>query len=207
MEGILDDMTADDYVREKVSFQRALLYFESLFGRPCVKAERDIARPLYDRYRVLKRMVNRNSSLSITGPELPTILENEALAFHSDTVTPANTSPQSTVSCSTIQSPTSDSSTSTSIDTATAIISQNETKLHSMSLAQLISHFDTIKEEKKQLRRSIKEFEHNFEEKNGRKMLKSDRKLYEETYNLYKQKKAKLRLLDALLKKQKPAHE
>lgn len=171
------------------------------------REERDIARPLYDRYRILKRMVNRNNSLSVSGPELPTILENEAMAFHSDTVTPSNISPPSTDT--TVQSPTSDSSTSTSMDTTSTTTSQQSenTKLHSMSLAQLLSHFDTIKEEKKQLRRSIKEFEHSFEEKNGRKMLKSDRKLFEETYNLYKQKKAKLRLLDALLKKQKTAHE
>lgn len=71
-----------------------------------------------------------------------------------------------------------------------------------MSVKELYAHFDAVREEKKQLRRTIKEFEHNFEEVTGRKMLKSDRSSIDETYALYKQKKAKLRLLDALVKKQ-----
>lgn len=79
---------------------------------------------------------------------------------------------------------------------------QENFKLHSMSVRELYAHFDQIREEKKQLRRTIKEFEHNFEEVNGRKMLKTDRSAIDDTYALYKQKKAKLRLLDALVKKQ-----
>ena len=79
---------------------------------------------------------------------------------------------------------------------------QENFKLHSMSIKELYAHFDMIREEKKQLRRTIKEFEHDFEELNGRKMQKSDRLAIEDTYGLYKQKKAKLRLLDALVKKQ-----
>lgn len=70
-----------------------------------------------------------------------------------------------------------------------------------MTIKELYAHFDAIREEKKQLRRTIKEFEHNFEEINGRKMLKSDRLAIEDTYAVYKQKKQKLRLLDALVKK------
>lgn len=32
-------------------------------GRPYSKEERDLARPLYDRYRQIKRLLNRNSSM------------------------------------------------------------------------------------------------------------------------------------------------
>lgn len=200
-------MTPDQLIEEKQSVQRALLYFESLFGRPGTPEERDAARPLYDRYRFLKRLVNRNNSISSGIPELPTILENEALAL-SGIVTPSTDfSPPSVHSA--IQSP-SDSSTSTSLEAGQALISstsattsfQENFQLHSMSVKELYSHFDTVREEKKQLRRTIKEFEHNFEEINGRKMLKSDRLLMDETYTVYKEKKAKLRLLDALVKKQ-----
>lgn len=201
-------MTSDQLISEKSSVQRALLYFESIYGRPGTTDERDAARPLYDRYRMLKRLVNRNNSISGAIPELPTILENEALAL-SGIVTPSTDfSPPSLHSA--IQSP-SDSSTSTSLDANQAIISsaqvttttfQENFQLHSMSVRELHSHFDKVREEKKQLRRTIKEFEHNFEELNGRKMLKSDRTLMDETYTLYKEKKAKLRLLDALVKKQ-----
>lgn len=199
-------MTPDQLVDEKSSIQRALLYFESMFGRPGTTEERDAARPLYDRYRLLKRLVNRNNSISGLIPELPTILENEALALSgSGIVTPSTDfSPPSAHSA--IQSP-SDSSTSTSIDAnilsahATTTFQENF-QLHSMSVKELYGHFDAVREEKKQLRRTIKEFEHNFEELNGRKMLKSDRTVIDDTYTLYKEKKAKLRLLDALVKKQ-----
>lgn len=194
-------MTPEQLVEEKTSVQRALLYFESLFGRPGTPDERDAARPLYDRYRLLKRLVSRNNSISGVTFELPTILENEALALSGMGSPSTDFSPPSVHS--TVQSP-SDSSTSTSIDANNSISStafQENFKLHSMSIKELYAHFDSIREEKKQLRRTIKEFEHNFEEINGRKMLKTDRNTIEDTYALYKQKKQKLRLLDALVKK------
>lgn len=200
-------MSPEQLIDEKSSVQRALLYFESIYGRPGTPEERDAARPLYDRYRLLKRLVNRNNSFSGGNIELPTILENEALAL-SGIVTPSTDFSPPSVN-SGIQSP-SDSSTSTSFDAGQILNSHHTTstsfqenfQLHSMSITQLHNHYDAVREEKKQLRRTIKEFEHNFEEVNGRKMLKSDRMLIDDTYTLYKEKKAKLRLLDALVKKQ-----
>lgn len=199
-------MSPEQLIDEKSSVQRALLYFESVYGRPGTPEERDAARPLYDRYRLLKRLVNRNNSFSGGNIELPTILENEALAL-SGIVTPSTDfSPPSIHSG--IQSP-SDSSTSTSFDAGQVLSGsgsstsfQESFQLHSMTVTQLHGHYDATREEKKQLRRTIKVFEHNFEEVNGRKMLKSDRVLIDDTYTLYKEKKAKLRLLDALVKKQ-----
>lgn len=199
-------MTPEQLIEEKTAIQRALLYLESMFGRPGTRSERDAARSLYDRYRFLKRMVNRSNSISgpCGGQELPTILENEALAFPTGIVTPSNdVTPPSANSA--IQSP---SDTSTSMPSSESVEAnsinslQDNKKLHSMSVEELWDHFNSVREEKKQMRRSIKEFEHSFEDKNGRKMFKSDRKSMEETYAIYKQKKAKLRLLDALVKKQ-----
>lgn len=195
-------------IEEKTAIQRGLLYLESLFGRPNFREERDAARPLYDRYRAIKRLVNRNNSLAGSGAgELPTILENEALALTTGILSPSNEddSPPTDV-----QSPPSESSTSisgpdlselNSTDTNDAIGTINET-IKLMSIDKLWIQLDIVREEKKQLRRSLKEFEYKFEETNGRKMLKSDRKTMEDTYSMYKQKKAKLRLLDALVKKQ-----
>lgn len=73
--------------------------------------------------------------------------------------------------------------------------------LHQLSIAELWHQLDIVRDEKKMLRRTIKEFEQQFEADAGRKMLKGDRKAKEETYALYKQKKGRLRLLDALVKK------
>lgn len=138
--------------------------------------------------------------------DLPTILENEALALTTGVITPSNDddSPPTDV-----QSP-SESSTSISGPESVSDSNSNENDtigsinetIKMMSIDKLWIQFDIVREEKKQLRRSLKEFEYKFEETNGRKMLKSDRKAMEDTYALYKQKKAKLRLLDALVKKQ-----
>ena len=46
---ILDQMSAEEVVEEKLTLQKSLLRFEAHYGRPSTKAERDIVRPLYDR--------------------------------------------------------------------------------------------------------------------------------------------------------------
>ncbi|XP_055618963.1 protein FAM13A isoform X2 [Toxorhynchites rutilus septentrionalis] len=202
----LDSLSSEQLSEEKASVQRALLYLESIYGRPASREERDAARPLYDRYRMIKRLVNRANSIS--GPcggnsQMPTILEHEALAIVGTTTPSTDISPPSATSM--VQSPTDTSVASTAAqstdesETTSSSITEN---IHSMTIEQLWEHYDAAREEKKELRRTIKDFEQKFEETTGRKMLKSDRKTIEETYALYKQKKAKLRLIDALFKKQ-----
>ncbi|XP_065074735.1 protein FAM13A isoform X2 [Ochlerotatus camptorhynchus] len=202
----LDNLSSDQLVEEKASVQRALLYLESIYGRPTSREERDAARPLYDRYRIIKRLVNRANSIS--GPcgansQMPTILEHEALAIVGTTTPSTDISPPSATSM--VQSPTDTSTASTTAqstdesETTSSSITEN---IHSMTVEELWEHYDAAREEKKELRRTIKDFEQKFEETTGRKMLKSDRKTIEDTYALYKQKKAKLRLIDALFKKQ-----
>ncbi|XP_063700148.1 uncharacterized protein LOC134830558 isoform X2 [Culicoides brevitarsis] len=204
----IDKLSLPQLIEEKTVIQRGLLYLESLYGRPILPEERDAARPLYDRYRAIKRLVNRCSLAGGGAGELPTILENEALALTTGILSPSNEDDSPPTD---MQSPPSESSTSmsgpdlsepNSNDTnEDAIGTINET-IKLMSIDKLRIQLDIVREEKKQLRRSLKEFEYKFEETNGRKMLKSDRKAMEDTYTLYKQKKAKLRLLDALVKKQ-----
>lgn len=206
---MLDELNAEQLVQEKSSVQRALLYLESLYGRPNTRDERDIARPLYDRYRTIKRLVNRSASIIAAGTgnlsELPTILENEAMAF---TVADASLTPLPNDSdtnlswCARIDSPIDPSSSIVSSTDSTDTSSSINENIGEMSLEELSHNLDVVREEKRQLRRTIKEFEQVFEEQNGRKMLKADRIMIEETYGKYKQKKAKLRLLDALLRKQ-----
>lgn len=187
-------------MQEKTAVQRGLLYFESLFGRPTTREERDVARPIYDRYRILKRALNRCASLSASGyggiSELPTIHEHEAMQF----IVPPTlsfTDIASSVPPSIVESPTSNLSTD-STDTTSSSVHEN---IHQLSIEELWKHLESAREEKRTLRRTIKEFEEVFEEQNGRRMLKSDRSIIEDTYLQYKQKKAKLRLLDALVKK------
>lgn len=57
----LEEMTRDQLVEEKLAMQKGLLYFENMFGRPNGKEDRDTVRPLYDRYRSLKRLLATNA--------------------------------------------------------------------------------------------------------------------------------------------------
>ncbi|XP_053677291.1 protein FAM13A [Anopheles nili] len=205
----LDLLSNEQLTEEKASVQRALLYLESMYGRPASREERDAARPLYDRYRVIKRLVNRANSISgpcgVANSQMPTILEHEALAIVGTTTPSTDISPPSATSM--LQSPTDGQtagplSTDESEGTATTTSGSVTENIHSMTTDELWQHYDATREEKKELRRTIKDFEQQFEETTGRKMLKSDRKAIEDTYALYKQKKAKLRLIDALFKKQ-----
>lgn len=59
----------------------------------------------------------------------------------------------------------------------------------------------TTREEKKRLRRSLREYEQEFEVKTGRKPLKQDRYPLDSLYADYKNAKAKLRFIDALVTK------
>lgn len=197
---ILEEMTANQLVQEKAAVQRALLYLESHFGRPNTREERDVARNLYDRYRIIKRLVNRSASLTSGVPELQTIMEHEALAIVVSAMLPqsqSDTEQNSLVTDSPSDTSTSLMSSADSTDNSTSI----NDNVHTLSLDELNRCLDIARDEKRQLRRTIKEFEEVFEERNGRKMLKSDRMIIEQTYAQYKQKKAKLRLLDALVRK------
>ncbi|KAH8277689.1 hypothetical protein KR018_003709 [Drosophila ironensis] len=218
----LEELTGDQLVQEKTAVQHGLLYFESLYGHPITKEERDAARPLYDRYRQLKRLVSRTVMFGAgTGvPELPTILEHEAMVFET-TSTPlqysSNNSTETTNSPSDSNAPNTitqnassdESSTTTTTLTgpaagvaATPLEAAASENIAALSLDQLWEQLERVRDEKAVLKATIREYESIFEEQNGRKMLKQDRRSLEtETYAQYKEKKAKVRLLQALIKK------
>lgn len=57
-------MNDEQLIDEKIAVQKALLHLESIHGRPVSKEDRDVVRPLYDRYRILKRIVARTTNVS-----------------------------------------------------------------------------------------------------------------------------------------------
>ncbi|TKC39080.1 hypothetical protein EI555_002840 [Monodon monoceros] len=61
----IKDMTKDQIANEKVALQKALLYYESIHGRPVSKNERQVMKPLYDRYRLVKQILSRASTVPI----------------------------------------------------------------------------------------------------------------------------------------------
>lgn len=50
----VEELSPKEVLDEKLAVQRALLYVESLHGRPASYKHKDLLRPLYDRYRLLK---------------------------------------------------------------------------------------------------------------------------------------------------------
>lgn len=185
----LEELSGEALMDEKVAVQKALLHFEGIYGRPSSKEDRDLVRPLYDRYRTLKRMVARSgmTKLNASINELATIHEHETMDFVS---LPTQTAEPEFEHASTICGST-DSDTDTSIGE----------NLHALPLDELLEQQRITNEEKKRLRRSLKEYENEFQMKTGRKLQKDDRLPMEGLYLSYKQAKAKLRLLEALVAK------
>ena len=54
----IDNMSTEQLQDEKLAVQKTLLQHESVFGRPTTKKDKDIMRPLYDRYRLIKRRIS-----------------------------------------------------------------------------------------------------------------------------------------------------
>eukprot|EP00731_Ephydatia_muelleri_P037140 Em0401g6a len=60
------DMTPQQLQAEKHALQKILLQFEKKHGKPVSKDERELVRPLYERYRDVKRLYHQNEKLSST---------------------------------------------------------------------------------------------------------------------------------------------
>ncbi|XP_047441848.1 protein FAM13B isoform X2 [Mugil cephalus] len=70
------------------------------------------------------------------------------------------------------------------------------------SMPELLEQLWKARAEKKKLRKTIREFEDDFYQHNGRNVQKEDRVQMQEEYREYKRIKAKLRLLEVLISKQ-----
>ncbi|KPJ10215.1 Protein FAM13A [Papilio machaon] len=217
---------------EKLCVQRALLRLEAARGRPPVhSADRGAARHLYERYRAVKRALaaTRNDTIIGTNGELATIHEHEAIVFSSsldsssDSQERATDSSQDTAeaivnlqplrrrevregvevveggeaSSAGEELPSSSSAQSAASD------EQANAGLHFLGLDDLTRALAEAKLHKCVLRRGIKEYEVNFEQQHSRKLQKDDKKGNEEEYIRYKAIKARIKLLNALINKQK----
>ncbi|XP_012262118.2 protein FAM13B [Athalia rosae] len=209
----MDDLTHEQLMDEKTAVQKALLHIEGTFGRPVSKEDRAVVRPLYDRYRTLKRLLIRagphKNKDSVS--ELATILEHEAMDFTSSSL-PSNAadgerrasepdmSHRGILDCieNVDQLPTDSDSQHSSSEGSRG----GAESLHALPQEELEAQQRATREEKKRLRRALKELEAQFEARAGRRMQREDRGPPVTTvYESYKQAKAKLRLIDALIAK------
>nr|XP_019596669.1 PREDICTED: protein FAM13A isoform X2 [Rhinolophus sinicus] len=223
----IKDMTKDQIANEKVALQKALLYYESIHGRPVTKNERQVMKPLYDRYRLVKQILSRANTIPIIGspsskrrsPLLQPIIEGETASFFKEikeeeegSEDDSNTKPDFTVSLKTDFSARcfldqfeddADGFISPMDDKIPSKCSQDTglSNLHAASIPELLEHLQEMREEKKRIRKTLRDFEDNFFRQNGRNVQKEDRTPMAEEYNEYKHIKAKLRLLEVLISK------
>ncbi|XP_058403482.1 protein FAM13A isoform X2 [Diceros bicornis minor] len=223
----IKDMTKDQIANEKVALQKALLYYESIHGRPVTKNERQVMKPLYDRYRLVKQILSRANTIPIVGspsskrrsPLLQPIIEGETASFFKEikeeeecSEDDTNTKPDFTVTLKTDFSARcfldqfeddADGFISPMDDKMPSKCSQDTglSNLHAASIPELLEHLQEMREEKKRIRKKLRDFEDNFFRQNGRNVQKEDRTPMAEDYNEYKHIKAKLRLLEVLISK------
>ncbi|XP_035516860.1 protein FAM13A isoform X4 [Morone saxatilis] len=224
----IKDMTREQIGAEKVALQKALLYYESIHGRPVTKSERQVMKPLYDRYRLVKQILCRASTIPVIGspsskrrgPLLQPIIEGETALFFDDIKEEEDGSEDDGDSVKTQFTVTvrPDVSVLSFLDhmdeEADGFISpvdelspsKNTTdmrlsNLHSATTQELVEQLQEAREEKKTLRKNLKEFEDQFFRQNGRNVQKEDRSPLAVEYNEYKHVKAKLRLLEVLISK------
>ncbi|XP_034544588.1 protein FAM13A isoform X2 [Notolabrus celidotus] len=223
----IKDMTREQIGAEKVALQKALLYYESIHGRPVTKSERQIMKPLYDRYRLVKQILIRASTIPVIGspsskrrgPLLQPIIEGETALFFDDikeeedgSEDDGETKNQFMV---TVRPDVSvlgfldhmDEEVDGFISPVDELSPSKNTmdmrlsNLHAATTQELVEQLQETREEKKRLRKNLKEFEDQFFRQNGRNVQKEDRSPLAVEYSEYKHVKAKLRLLEVLISK------
>lgn len=198
----LEAMSPAQVLDEKNSIQVALNQVQQVLSKsPNDNEGRTLLKDLLVRYRSVKRLVRRSTNVLIKDPsELETIPEGSEIQL-------TLASPQHRINIE-MNSKMMDSNGNASefieplVGGAVEMDEQQVNALHDMSRSQLLNVQKVAKEEKKQLRRWLKEREFKFQETNGRAMPKDEVKAHD-IYNKYKMTKAKLKLVDALLSKQK----
>ncbi|KAM9808648.1 protein FAM13C [Syngnathus typhle] len=195
----IKEMNPSQMSLEKSSLQKCLLYFESLHGCPSNASERSLVKPFYERYRILKQML-----LSSATPTLITTIEEEDDSdddhpkeqnLRQQYMSPVEPPPPTLEMADTpLVSP---------LDEVKCLQPQIVTMatLHEASRAELLDHLRITRLEKRRLHRALREFEDLFYTLSGRVCQKEDRGPMAEEYCQYKDLKAKLRLLEALLSK------
>lgn len=232
--GRMDDifeMTKTEVHDEKVSIQKVLLQLENKYGRPTTRETKEIMKPLYDRYRNLKRLIAKfevrrtlaEEVVAASPPDLNTIDEHEETKeftpkqlgtihtmYNEEDLEPCMVTQEIPSGVRGLPSRTLDieEGLASPVDLSgradsplSPDSSANFKNLADASLSELIKTQNQALADKKKVRRILKEFEDNFFKEKGRKVQKEDRGPMEEEYNEYKRVKKELKLLEALMEK------
>lgn len=212
-------MTKEHLGKEKVALQKSLLYYESIHARPVTREERQVVKPLYDRYRLVKQMLTKAYITPVIGSPsnvrrsqmLQPIIEGETANFFEE-IKEEEENNISTSSDFTVELKPSiqvlpvpeqaDNETRLDGESLKLTLDQRLSSTHASSMPELLEQLWKARADKKKLRKTLKEFEECFYQQNGRNVQKEDRIPMIEEYKEYKRIKAKLRLLEVLINKQ-----
>ncbi|XP_056205080.1 protein FAM13B isoform X5 [Falco biarmicus] len=181
-------MTKDHLVEEKTSLQKSLLYYESQHGRP------------------------GSPSTKRRGQMLQPIIEGETAHFfeeikeeeeESDGLsTDLNDILKAAVQTQSVLSPVENSESDVEDGQEKLTRDLRLSSTRAASMPELLEQLWKARAEKKKLRKTLREFEEEFYQQNGRNVQKEDRVPMLDEYREYKKIKAKLRLLEVLISKQ-----
>ncbi|XP_063262129.1 protein FAM13C isoform X2 [Prinia subflava] len=163
------------------------------------KQEKSLMKPLYDRYRIIKKLLaapslittieeedsdedHSQSSHELSSGPMSCFPVEEHLCYSQEESEPAHTSPLD----------------EKKVYRQTALSMSN---LHEATMPVLLEHLRETRADKKRLRKALREFEEQFYKQTGRSPQKEDRVPMAEEYSEYKHTKAKIRLLEVLISK------
>ncbi|XP_066180323.1 protein FAM13C isoform X3 [Sylvia atricapilla] len=164
------------------------------------KQEKSLMKPLYERYRIIKKLLaapslittiqeeedsdedHSQSSHELSSGPMSCFPVEERLCFSQEESEPAHISPLD----------------EKKVYRPTALSMSN---LHEATMPVLLEHLRETRADKKRLRKALREFEEQFYKQTGRSPQKEDRVPMAEEYSEYKHTKAKIRLLEVLISK------
>nr|XP_013811380.1 PREDICTED: protein FAM13C [Apteryx mantelli mantelli] len=164
------------------------------------KQEKNLMKPLYDRYRIIKKLL-ATPSLITTIQEEEDSDEDRSQSSHELSSSPISCLPVDEHLCYSQEE--SEPAYISPLDEKkvfrqTALSMSN---LHEATMPVLLEHLRETRADKKRLRKALREFEEQFYKQTGRSPQKEDRVPMAEEYSEYKHTKAKIRLLEVLISK------
>lgn len=208
-------MTRQQIRAEKMAMQKELLKFETDRGRPTAKWERDIMRDIYDRYRTVKRLLA--DTLSPTFPSQT--LHHRRLVHHHTPATDecdflvtreiATVEPVAALKTPTSHLAMAEKGKLQKEEGEEPVVVEGETPTCTQvqvsgdtNIMELRKQHQEAKHKKKKLRRRIRDFEREFKHQHQRAPTHVDMVVMATEYSEYREVRARLRLLEALIEKQ-----
>uniref|UniRef100_A0A4W3HWT7 Family with sequence similarity 13 member B n=1 Tax=Callorhinchus milii TaxID=7868 RepID=A0A4W3HWT7_CALMI len=225
----IKEMRQNHLAAEKVALQKSLLYFESIHGRPVTREQRQLVKPLYDRYRLVKQILTKANLIPIIGSPstkrrgqtLQPIIEGETAHFFEEIKEEDEEEDDCNMTASFADTLKLGCHTRTFLDqlesehdtiehsgeetSAKLNLDLGASSIHAASMPELLEQLWKARADKKKLRKALREFEGEFYRQNGRNVQKEDRTPMIEEYREYKHIKARCRLLEVLISKQDSA--